>query len=332
MILIQRAAVWFLPLLLLACDLDDVPSFVPESSVTNYRLEMRELVQDISRYARSRNRDFIIVPQNGVELVTATGRVTGAVETEYLAALDGIAQQGVFFGLETVDQPSSVTESTRLRGFLDIARDEGGVTVFSTDFAVSERNVDESILLNEEAGYLGFAAPRAELDTIPDYPAVIPNSNRADIEDLGFSRNFLHLTNPQLFSTAQELVDAVVETDYDVVIIDFFFIGVPFTAEQIRQLRFKANGGRRLLLAYLSVGQAESDRFYWQSFWPGNPPNWLLDEVSDSPGNYHIRYWLQPWRDILFGESGDYVDRVIDAGFDGVYMDHIDEFEYFEGL
>lgn len=328
----QRITILLLPLLLLACDLDDVPNFVPESTVTNYRLEMRELVQDLSRYAKGRDRDFIIVPQNGVELVTGSGRITGTVETEYLAALDGIAQQGVFFGLETADQPTPTTESDRLRALLDIARDQGGATVFVTDFASSQRNIDDSILLNEEAGYLGFAAPQVELDTIPDYPPDIPNSNRADIEDLNFARNFLHLTNPQLFSTAEELVDAIAETDYDVVILDFFFNGEAFTDEQIRQLRFKANGGRRLLLAYLSVGQAESDRFYWQSFWPGNPPNWLLDEVSGSPGNYHVRYWLQPWRDILFGESGDYMDRIIDADFDGVYLDHIDEFEYFEEL
>ncbi|WP_237065159.1 endo alpha-1,4 polygalactosaminidase [Microbulbifer guangxiensis] len=330
MMLIRRAIAFFAPLLLLACDFDDVPSFVPESTVTNYRQEMRELVQDISRYARGRDRDFIIIPQNGVELVTTSGRVTATVEIDYLSAIDGIAQEGVFFGLEVPDQPTPAAESARLRDFLDIARERGNVSALVTDFAFSERNVDQSILLNDDAGYLGFAAPRSELDTIPDYPNPIPGSNRADIEDLNFARNFLHLTNPQLFSSSQELVDALANTDYDVVILDFFFNGESFTAEQIRQLRFKANGGRRLLLAYLSIGQAESNRFYWQNFWSSNPPSWLREEVAGSPGNYQVRYWLQPWKNILFGEPGDYVDRIIDAGFDGAYLDHLDEYQYFE--
>lgn len=41
-------------------------------------------------------------------------------------------------------------------------------------------------------------------------------------------------------------------------------------------------------------------------------------------------YWTKPWRDILFGQSDSYLDKVLAAGFDGVYLDVVDAYEYFE--
>jgi cysteinyl-tRNA synthetase len=41
-------------------------------------------------------------------------------------------------------------------------------------------------------------------------------------------------------------------------------------------------------------------------------------------------YWTKPWRDILFGTEEAYLDQILAAGFDGVYLDVIDAYEYFE--
>ncbi|UHQ55578.1 MULTISPECIES: endo alpha-1,4 polygalactosaminidase [unclassified Microbulbifer] len=318
------------PLLLVACDFDDLPEFRFQTEKRNYRIDMRNLVRDISTYARDIEEDFIVVPQGGTGLVTSDGRSTGTIQEAYLEAVNGLGVEGLFFGAQNVDQPTPDEESQRLRDLLDLAVDNASITVLVTDFANSQRNIDEAYRLIEDAGFTGFVAPNRQLDSIPDYPAEIPGLNRRDIDTLAQARNFLHLTNPRLYSTRQELIDALAATDYDLLILDFFFNGQPYTAAQLQQLQLKPDGGRRLLLAYMSIGQAESNRFYWQNSWPTNPPTWLVEEVAGNPGNYHVRYWEDGWRDILFGSGDDYLDRILDSAFDGVYLDYVDEYEFFE--
>ena len=43
-------------------------------------------------------------------------------------------------------------------------------------------------------------------------------------------------------------------------------------------------------------------------------------------------YWTKSWRDILFGSKDSYLDKILNAGFDGVYLDVVDAYEYFEDL
>ena len=60
------------------------------------------------------------------------------------------------------------------------------------------------------------------------------------------------------------------------------------------------------------------------------PGNFRFSENPAWRGNYKVRYWDAGWRAILFGSPGSYLDQIISRGFDGVYLDIIDAFEYFE--
>ncbi len=112
--------------------------------------------------------------------------------------------------------------------------------------------------------------------------------------------------------------------------MDLFFDGEAFTSEQIAALKRKVSGGMRLLICYMSIGEAENYRYYWQNTWVREPPSWLWDENPDWEGNFKVAYWAPGWKLIIFGEEGSYLDRIIGKGFNGVYLDIIDAFEYFE--
>ncbi|MDP5211130.1 endo alpha-1,4 polygalactosaminidase [Microbulbifer sp. 2205BS26-8] len=318
------------PLLLLSCSLDDLPELVIPVNV-DYDQEMRELVENISSYAKNMNRDFIVIPQNGIELVTTTNTTTGPVDTGYLDAIDGIAQEGVFFGFVRVDQRTRTSESQRLQTYLDLAK-ENNNAVLVTDFASSNQNINRSYEDNQGAGYISFAANQTTLDNIPSYPPEPFNVNSRDIDNLDAAGNFLNLTNTSGYSTPQEFVDALSETNFDLLIIDFFFNREPYTEEQIDQLKVKRNGSPRRLLAYVNIGKAQDNRYYWESFWPINPPSWLLKAVPGEQDNYYVEYWKEGWQDIIYGNTDSYIYRIVNAGFDGAYMDSIDVFEYFDSL
>lgn len=82
----------------------------------------------------------------------------------------------------------------------------------------------------------------------------------------------------------------------------------------------------RKVIAYLSIGEAEDYRGYWQNSWRTNPPAFLLGENPEWKGNYRVRYWHPAWQKLILAD----VDRIMASGFDGVYLDIVDGFETFE--
>jgi len=132
--------------------------------------------------------------------------------------------------------------------------------------------------------------------------------------------------------------DAAGDTAFDLVVTDYSADGSDdqrYSAAQIAGLK-DSPGGEKLVLAYMSIGEAETYRWYWHGSWDadhdGEPdagaPAWLGPENPDWAGNYKVRYWDPSWRQVIFGTADSYLDKVIDAGFDGVYLDIIDAYEY----
>lgn len=115
---------------------------------------------------------------------------------------------------------------------------------------------------------------------------------------------------------------------FDLLVIDYSRDGSDterFTRDEIRILKNSRKGGR-LVLAYLSIGEAESYRYYWKASWKSERPSWLDRENPDWDENFKVRYWNPEWHEIIFR----YLDKILAAGFDGVYLDIIDAYEYFE--
>lgn len=165
---------------------------------------MRDFIQDISSYAKGLDSAFIVITQNGQELLTVNGEGTGTPVTDYVAGLDGIGQE------------------------------------------------------------------------------------------------------------------------------DLFFDGIQLSSTDVTSLNIKNNGSTRLVIGYMSIGEAEDYRYYWDSAWDTTPPSWLAEENPDWPGNYKVHYWQQGWKDIISGNASSYLKKILDSGFNGVYLDIIDAFEYFE--
>jgi cysteinyl-tRNA synthetase, unknown class len=106
-----------------------------------------------------------------------------------------------------------------------------------------------------------------------------------------------------------------------------------FTATEVTAMGRRPSGGEKTLVSYLSIGEAEIYRPYWNANWVHNPPSWLdakggLNEQWD--GNIKVRYWLTEWKRIIFGSADASLDRIIAAGFNGAYLDIVDGFEFWE--
>jgi cysteinyl-tRNA synthetase len=295
----------------------------------DYRQDMRGFVQGISTYAKGIKPNFIVIPQNGQELLTENGEETGDPVSEYLNTLDGIGREDLLYGYISDDEPTPTAERNYMIAFLDIA-ENNGVEVLVTDYCSTQTYVDNSYNQNAAKDYISFAADHRNLDNIPGYPAEPYNVNTSNITSLTEARNFLYLIDPGSFANKDSFLNTIKETNYDITIIDLFYNETSLTHNEVVSLKLKENGGTRPVIAYMSIGEAEEYRYYWQTEWETNPPAWLAGENPDWLGNYKVNYWNENWQDIIFGNSDSYCKRILDAGFDGVYLDIIDAFEYFE--
>ena len=300
-----------------------------ESEDTIYKQEMRSFVQKISSYSKAKDSAFVVIPQNGQELVTTDGNEDSDPNYDYIEAIDGVGREDLFYGYDDDNETTPRDEKDYMLSFLSIC-EQNGVEVLTTDYCWSHSKMDNSYLKNKEQGFISFAAPDRELNTIPHYPVQPYEVNNNDIHNLKEAKNFLYLLNPEKFNTKTDYINALSQTNYDAFIIDLFFETEELTQQDISMLKTKQSGGERLVIAYMSIGEAEDYRFYWQKSWKVGNPDFIEKENRRWKGNYKVKYWKDEWQAIILGSEEAYLDKILAVGFDGVYLDIIDAFEYFE--
>lgn len=314
-----------------------------ESSAVDYRGEMRKFVVSIARTARLSSPSFAVIPQNGQELIesepidsadesadiSAAGELDGADIESYMDAVSGTGREDLYFGYEDDDKATPEAVSSYMKNFCDAFK-AAGKKVFVIDYCSTPSFVDFSYAQNYKNGYISFAADERNLTSLPLYPVAPFNENGDAVLSVADARNFLYLINPERFSSKEDFVDALCKTNYDMFIIDLFCADEKLDFSDVQRLKVKPNGAQRQVIAYMSIGEAESYRYYWNPRWKRSKPEWLKKENPSWKENYKVAYWHPEWQKIIFGAEDSYLQKILDAGFDGVYLDIIDAFEYFE--
>ena len=125
-------------------------------------------------------------------------------------------------------------------------------------------------------------------------------------------------------------VDTLAQRDADMLVTDYAREGgkIPLSRGEVARLKTKPDGSRRVVISYLSIGEAEEFRYYWNPLWKTEKPSWLERENCAWPKAWMVRYWDPGWRETMVTGPTSYLKRIIDAGFDGVYLDRVDMWEH----
>ena len=159
---------------------------------------------------------------------------------------------------------------------------------------------------------------------------VIGNSLSAQSSPASFA---YVLQADSLAKSKGEAVAKLAACGRDWIVLDANFSGdQPWTSADLAAIR--AGRAGRKVIAYLSIGEAEDYRAYWHREWDANrdgqpdagAPAFLLAQNPEWKGNYRVKYWQPAWQKIILAE----VDKIMAAGFDGMYLDIVDGFETFE--
>ncbi|WGH78734.1 MJ1477/TM1410 family putative glycoside hydrolase [Jannaschia ovalis] len=122
-------------------------------------------------------------------------------------------------------------------------------------------------------------------------------------------------------------VSEVDRSDTDFVIID----PTGLDRQEVARLKTRPDGARRVVVAYINIAEAETYRDYWRTAWNATPPRWLGAANPDWANHYYTAYWDPQWQRILFGSPASKLDRIVAAGFDGVFMDGVDKYAVWPG-
>lgn len=296
-----------------------------------YRREMAELIGKIKVYGTSGRGDgFFVIANGGAGLMESNEFLPEADYGRLLQSLDGVMAESVNFGWDMeMDKPMTPDEQDEYQRLLDNAG-RAGIVPLVLDYAREPGNVQRAYREDRSLGYLGWVSGRRELDRLPE--GLPHNDNDLPCLELKKARNYLVLLNPAQFASREAYVQALAASNYDLLILDAYYGDSPLTGQEVELLQRKPSGARRLVAAYMSVGEAEEYRPYWQEDWRENPPEWLWQRNEDWEGNFRVRYWQKAWQDMLMGEPGSYLDIILSAGFDGVFLDVVDVFYAFESL
>ena len=144
--------------------------------------------------------------------------------------------------------------------------------------------------------------------------------------------SFAYILQADSFAkTKSAAVAQLKESGRDWIVLDTAFAG-DTTWEQADLDTIRSGKAGRKVVAYLSIGEAEEYRPYWQSEWVSNgkrtadAPVWLGIENPEWKGNYQVKYWSADWQKLMLPAIDDAMAR----GFDGVYLDIVDGFQTYE--
>ncbi len=277
--------------------------------------EMRDLVLKVTSYARDRDPDFVVIVANGEDLATDDGRTAKG----YLNTIDGVAREDLYFGASGMDSPNPWPLVESMAAKLNRSVRAGNM-VMVVDHCSKTGFVWDSMEWAQEMGFLYFASDSPGTGTIPPYPADPPDAHREDVTDLSDARNHGVVFSAEEWRTKESYLAALRKTNYDVLVIDAFFNDTPLTSQEVDSLRTKKDGGTRLVIAVLGLGELDTRQYLWKDVYETMPPGWLGNRVQGKDGRYRVHYWEKSWRMMVYKSDDSWLDKILAAGFDGMYL------------
>jgi uncharacterized protein (TIGR01370 family) len=137
---------------------------------------------------------------------------------------------------------------------------------------------------------------------------------------------------------------AIAAAPHDLMVVDYARHGdeaSKFTGDEVGAMQQRDDGGRRVVVAYISIGEASEFRTFWKKGWTkrgraqsgltDEAPAWLGPVNPDWPESRKVRYWDPAWQAIIFNDARTgWLDQIVAQGFDGAYLDIVDAY-YFWG-
>jgi len=322
-------------------------------AIPRFREELRLIVDGLAQYAESRNPRFLLVGRMPLGLMATSSWEQQRETLVDPTALDrdpvpdsapGAPFRRILHDLDAValDDANCPKPPPKPDAPKPTRAEEMKTQAFAQRIAAVRAAGTPVLSLDSCAATDPFAAARrgAKAKTLsiaaigtPDAPKRLvkgrpPFENSTNVDNLGDVKNGIWLRGPRAYPSKDDWVMALGESNADLVIVDAFYAAdKPLTKEDVRGLKYKHLGARRLLLAEVDLTAARDDRYYWKRGWKVGDPAFLREPLPGMASGILVDYWMPEWKEIL----GAYFKGLMDLGFDGVLLEGLnaaDRLEY----
>jgi cysteinyl-tRNA synthetase len=290
-----------------------------EKKTVKAGVKMQDFIIAISDYARAQDPNFILIPQNGEEVLFEDIDPEKGLNSNLIQAIDGYGVEELFYNGD-----SYAPDDYRL-GML--RKVNSSLKVMVADYLDNDSNAAGSFQSADAEQFIAF--PRSNSNYDYKYiPSVVYHENSNNIQALAQAQNYLYLISTDNYSDKASFLSAIQQTNFDVVIIDAFFGDDLLTSDDVTSLKTKLNGGQRLVISYMNIGSAEKYRYYWKKTWGLHHPLWLKKKYDGYKDEIWVKFWKDEWQEIIYGNDDSYTKKLLNAGFDGAYLDNIEGFYF----
>lgn len=315
------ASVVLIVILISACSKKETPTAAPADAPHNEAeagVAMQQFIEQISKYAKMSHPAFNIVPQNGALLAYTNLNPKQGKNLQYIQSVDGFGVEELFY------TENGQMDSSRVALLAALKNDK---KVLVSEYIPDNAAINGIAQANMDAGFVPFIRMKSNYN-YSHIPERVRNQNQDDITQMDRVRNYLYLINPKEFDSKEAYLDALSKTNFDLLIIDLFYDAEQLSKSDVARLKAKADGGRRLVICYMNIGSAEKWRYYWSKSWKIGKPGWIKKKYAGYDGEYYVEFWDQEWKAIIFRGADSYLRRIINAGFDGTYLDNTEAYHY----
>ncbi|MNK08345.1 hypothetical protein D3C87_262780 [compost metagenome] len=298
-----------------------ISSFLPackERKTEKAGVKMQDFIIAISDYARAQDPDFILIPQNGEEVLFEGTDPEKAVNSRLVHAIDGYGIEELFYN------GSYAPDDYRLNMLRKV---NPGLKVMVADYLSDDASYTDALQAADAEQFIAFPRYHANYD-YKYIPSTVFHEHANDVQTLAQAQNYLYLISTENYTDKNSFLTAIQQTNFDVVIIDAFFGDDLLTSEDVASLKTKLNGGKRLVISYLNIGSAEKYRYYWKKNWGLHHPLWLKKKYDGYKDEIWVKFWKDEWKEIIYGNDNSYTKKLLNAGFDGAYLDNIEGFYF----
>jgi len=302
--------------------------------LTDFREEMRTLIQRISEYAQTLNPRFAVVPNGGLELLEKVDPVDDRKvfpARGFMRTIRALVVQSPSHGFTKPDEKTPKEVQDEKLRLIKLAQ-ANDIKILSMDFATKPATVRAAISFARKNKFAPFVAHRFPdaLTSLPPFPTRPPNENPKSILTIADAQNFVYISDGSAMGRQDEFALKMHDTNFDMVVVDVFHGRQPLSRQAVETLKYKKLGARRMVLARMDIGTAANYRYYWQENWRPGAPSWVRGPYPNDPDRFFVEYWRQGWQGLMYGNPDSFVFGAYRQGYDGVLLEGIDAYKFFE--
>lgn len=316
---------------------------VPPRHISNYRKSMRDLFISLATYGKSTHKDFQILVHEGQYLLNKSlweydldsyNKIRRSKKTvkddsflsidipeydedspsyvsDYINVIDGIAVNNHYCGQNPIDS-------------LIYTHD---LSVFALEKCDSEEALDRAIIESFRDKNVIYPFLYTEQAFRRLNHQLIINETADSVLKLKDAHNIGFLLEDSAYDESFIALNEIRNSNYDVVVVHpFFHREKPYSKEEVDAMKFKKNGGRRLILALYNISETSEEDYFWQKKWLKKLPNWIAKKSPTNIQSYIVKYWTPEWKMI----ASRYFKGIVDSGYDGVFITGLENHLIFE--